>query len=95
MNKLEKLLIKQQWVRTRNAFTTICNGYGFIVYENQLIGLSKEVTEEQLRIHNMKPPEVIGVWIGYYRTKRMFTIPTSIDFVVEVIGSALNLTFLR
>lgn len=94
MNKLEKKLALCKWVRTHKAFTTVYKGFGFVVFnydfKMQLIGLSKEVTIDCLKIHNTVPPEIVGFWIecrGHF-TERMFTLPTSLEFVAEVLVSA-------
>lgn len=92
MNKLEKKLVGCKWVETGNAFTAFYNGFGFVVYRvdgvTWLAGLSKKVTEEQLKMHNTKPPKIIGTWTRYHGTDRLFVIPASSEFVAEVLSSA-------
>lgn len=95
MTPLEDRHAKQrlQWVRTRDAFTTVNKGFGFVVYyrnnQNWLAVLSKDVTAYQLKVHKTKPPEITGFW-NYYRqslTERMFEVPVTNEFLTHVIES--------
>jgi len=91
MNKLEKKLLDYDWCYVDGVFTTVYNGFGFVVLrlneQMRLICLTKEVTQELLEFGNTKPPKIrnCAPWQDHCS---LLTIPASIEFVVEILDSA-------
>lgn len=93
MTELEMSLVNCQWCWQDHAFTTVKNGHGFVVYRDLhqmwLAGLTKEVTDCQLKIHRTEPPHITGFWSSQRsgRTPRMFEIPATPELVSAVLFS--------
>lgn len=93
MTALEATLLECQWCRTENGFTTVKEGFGFVIYrlahQMWLVGLSRETVLEQRKIHDDVAPRITGFWkpdAGAY-TDRMFEVPATPDLVSAVIFS--------
>lgn len=96
MTTFEKRLAKLrlQWVWTDDAYTTVHNHFGFVIYNKTgkiwLCVISPKDTQWQLDTHKTSPPYLIGSWNynGGYRTERLFELPVSNSFLTHVIETA-------
>ena len=91
MTPLEAKLAEVKWVYYKDQFTTVRNGFGFILYRYRdqmwLGGLSKADTARAKEIHNDGPLEVTECWDGQWGATPMFVIPASSDFVSAIVTS--------
>ena len=91
MTPIEAILAQMKWVYKDGQFTTVRNGFGFILYrkDNQmwLGGLSQSSTTLAQKTHNNGPFEVTAFWGGCWKSTPMFVIPATSDFVSAVVTS--------
>jgi len=94
MTALEASLVQCQWCWTGRAFTTVKEGYGFVIFRHLhqmwLAGLSKETVKKAQECHNDVPPRVTGFWVNWHGsyTERMFEVPATPELVSAVVLSA-------
>lgn len=94
MTALEASISTSKWVWTGRAFTTVCKGFGFVVYRNGhqmwLAGLSPEVVNKSRDSHHDKGMHITGFWNEYHGhfTERMFEIPATPELLSHVVMSA-------
>jgi len=91
MTPLEAKLSEVKWVYKGGQFTTIRNGFGFILYRARdqmwLGGLSREATADAKETHSDGPLEVTAYWSGRWKATPMFIIPATSDFVSAIVTS--------
>jgi len=91
MTPLEAKLTQTKWVYKGSQFTTVRNGFGFILYRKDhqmwLGGLSQSSTTEARAIHNDGPLEVTAFWGGCWKSPPMFVIPATPNFVSAIVTS--------
>lgn len=91
---LEASLTECEWCWTGKAFTTIKEGYGFVIYRDRhqmwLAGLPPETVRSLRECHHDKGMHITGFWTEYHGalTKRMFEIPASVELLSHVVLSA-------
>lgn len=91
MTPIETKLAEIKWVYKDGKFTTVRNGFGFILYRHQdqmwLGGLSQADTARSKEIHNSPSLEVTECWNGQWSATPMFVIPATNDFVSAIVTS--------
>jgi hypothetical protein len=91
MTALEAKLAQMQWVYYQGQFTTVHDGFGFVMYRqnNQMWvgGLSREDTARARKTHSDGPNRVTVVWNGQWHREPMFLIPATPALVSAVVTS--------
>lgn len=96
MTALEASIAQCKWCWTGEAFTTVKEGFGFVVYRQGhqmwLAGISKETVTEQRNYHRDKGMHITGFWTEYHGhfTDRMFEIPATPELLSCVVLSACS-----
>ena len=93
MNAIEQKLIDATWVYNQNDYTSVFNGYGWLIftYKNQLwlSCISPDIVKKQQKIHETKGNVIVhSLNYGLPSIKLRFKIPVTNDFLAHVIESA-------
>lgn len=91
MTPLEAKLAQMEWVYYEGQFTTVHDGFGFVLYRQNhqmwVGGLSREDTAEARLYHSDSKNRVTVVWNGVWHGEPMFLIPATPALVSAVVTS--------